>query len=83
MRDLLFLAREDEDAAAGPQELVDLDDVVLEEAARARVTSSVEIRTAAVSAAPVRGNRERAGAADCATCSRTRCTTQRAGSSCR
>ena len=58
VRDLLFLAREDEDAATAPQELVDLDDVVLEEAARARATSSVEIRTAAVSAAPVRGNRE-------------------------
>jgi signal transduction histidine kinase len=58
VRDLLFLAREDEDVAAAPQELVDLDDVVLEEAARARATSSVEIRTAAVSAAPVRGNRE-------------------------
>ena len=58
VRDLLFLAREDEDAAVAPQELVDLDDVVLEEAARARATSSVEIRTAAVSAAPVRGNRE-------------------------
>jgi signal transduction histidine kinase len=58
VRDLLFLAREDEDAAVAPQELVDLDDVVLEEAARARATSSVEIRTSAVSAAPVRGNRE-------------------------
>jgi len=58
VRDLLFLAREDEDASVAPQELVDLDDVVLEEAARARVSSSVEIRTVAVSAAPVRGNRE-------------------------
>lgn len=58
VRDLLFLAREDEDAAAAPQELVDLDDVVLEEAARVRATTSVEIRTVEVSAAPVRGNRE-------------------------
>jgi signal transduction histidine kinase len=58
VRDLLFLAHEDEDAAMSPQELIDLDDVVLEEAARARATSSVEILTAAVSAAPVRGHRE-------------------------
>ncbi len=59
VRDLLFLAREDE----GPtqptaDELVDLDDVVLEEAARIRVGSRVPIGTGGVSAAPVRGSRE-------------------------
>jgi signal transduction histidine kinase len=58
VRDLLFLAREDEEPAAVPTEMVDLDDVVLEEAARARSTAYVEIRTTAVSAAPVRGSRE-------------------------
>ena len=59
VRDLLFLAREDENpvqpSAGG---LVDLDDVVLEEVARIRVGSRVPIGTADVSAAPVRGIRE-------------------------
>ena len=56
VRDLLYLAREDEPAP--PALLVDLDDVVLEEAARARSASGVELSTGAVSAAPVRGSRE-------------------------
>ncbi len=59
VRDLLFLAREDErtpTSAAG--ELVDLDDVVLEEVARLRVGSRVPIDSGHVSAAPVRGSRE-------------------------
>jgi signal transduction histidine kinase len=59
VHDLLFLAREDErPTGERPTELVDLDDVVLEEAARARVGSSRQIDTSAVSAAPVRGSRE-------------------------
>ena len=39
-------------------ELFDLDDVILEEAARLRLSSRVEIATSGVSAAPVRGARE-------------------------
>jgi signal transduction histidine kinase len=57
VRDLLFLAR----ASEGDERLdalVDLDDVVLEEAARARSTTSVQVLTSSVSAAPVRGSRE-------------------------
>ena len=59
VRDLLFLAREDEgQTQPTADELVDLDDVVLEEAARIRVGSRVPIGTGGVSAAPVRGSRE-------------------------
>lgn len=59
VRDLLFLAREDEGQTADPlDELVDLDDIVLEEAARARVGTPTTIDTSQVSAAPLRGNRE-------------------------
>jgi signal transduction histidine kinase len=58
VRDLLFLAREDQDAGAVPRGMVDLDDVVLEEATRVRATAYVLIETTAVSAAPVRGSRE-------------------------
>lgn len=59
VRDLLFLAREDAvGAVRRPDELVDLDDVVLEEAARLRAFARVPIDTARVSAAPVRGSRE-------------------------
>ena len=61
VRDLLFLAREDEGAGrvvGGVVELVDLDDVVLEEAARVRSASRVEVSTRSVSAAPVRGSRD-------------------------
>ena len=59
VRDLLFLAREDEHPARPTaDELVDLDDVVLEEVARIRVGSRVSIGTGGVSAAPVRGSRE-------------------------
>ena len=57
VRDLLFLAR----ATDGDERLdglVDLDDVVLEEAARARSTTSVQVLTSSVSAAPVRGSRD-------------------------
>jgi len=61
VRDLLFLARDDGGAGRVPAEqveLVDLDDVVLEEAARVRSATRVEVSTAAVSAAPVRGSRD-------------------------
>jgi signal transduction histidine kinase len=59
VRDLLFLARDDEEPGnESPHDLVDLDDVVLEEVARIRVGSRVPVGTAAVSAAPVRGSRE-------------------------
>ncbi len=59
VRDLLFLARDDErPGEESPHDLVDLDDVVLEEVARIRVGSRVPVETAGVSAAPVRGSRE-------------------------
>jgi signal transduction histidine kinase len=57
VRDLLFLAR----AEATPgrkDELVDLDDIVLEEAARLRLSTDARVDTSEVSAAPVRGNRD-------------------------
>lgn len=58
VRDLLFLAQQDERSSHGPPDiLVDLDDVVLEEAARLRAVGSVVVDTTAVSAAPVRGDR--------------------------
>ena len=56
VRDLLFLARDDRPDAA-PTALLDLDDVVLEEVARLRPGTGVEIDTSAVTAAPVRGHR--------------------------
>ncbi|MCW2834668.1 MAG: hypothetical protein JWN68_2621, partial [Nocardioides sp.] len=55
VRDLLFLARQDEGAVA--HGLVDLDDVVLEEARRLRSSARVEIDTSGVSAAPMTGSR--------------------------
>jgi signal transduction histidine kinase len=59
VRDLLFLATDDEGSTTGSLgDLVDLDDIVLEEAARARVGTTRPIDTSEVSAAPVRGNRE-------------------------
>lgn len=57
VRDLLFLAAADAGAPPAPAEQVDLDDVVLEEAVRARAAGSVRIDTTAVSAAPVHANR--------------------------
>jgi signal transduction histidine kinase len=58
VKDLLFLARTD--AAAGRPdalaELVDLDVVVLEEVARLRPTTGIDLDTSRVSAAPVRGS---------------------------
>ncbi|HET7734814.1 MAG TPA: HAMP domain-containing sensor histidine kinase, partial [Nocardioidaceae bacterium] len=62
VRDLLFLAQEDEQTRANvPTDLVDLDDVVLEEVARVRGGSSVVLDTSKVSGAPVRGSREQLG----------------------
>lgn len=59
VRDLLFLAQQDERGPHGaPDRLVDLDDVVLEEAARLRAVGSVVVDTTAVSAAPVPGDRQ-------------------------
>lgn len=59
VRDLLFLARQDEGQAT--RRLVDLDDVVLEEARRLRASARVEIDTSGVSAAPVSGARSDLG----------------------
>ena len=56
VRDLLFLARQD--SSATMTSLVDLDDIVLEEVARVRSTTSVEVDVKGVSAAPVRGRRD-------------------------
>ncbi len=57
VRDLLFLARHDEPQPL-PAELVDLDDVVWEEVSRLRPTTGLDVDTAGVSAAPVRGGRD-------------------------
>ena len=59
VRDLLFLARQDEGSAT--RRLFDLDDVVLEEARRLRASARVEIDTSGVSAAPVSGSRSDLG----------------------
>jgi signal transduction histidine kinase len=62
VRDLLFLARDDElSDAERPADLVDLDSVVLEEAARLRTSTALTVDTTGVSAAPVRGSREQLG----------------------
>ncbi|MEU8134590.1 sensor histidine kinase [Streptodolium elevatio] len=58
VRDLLFLAREDEGGPPPRTLLFDLDDVVLEEAARLRSVTAVRVDTSRVSAAPVRGSRD-------------------------
>jgi len=54
--DLLLLARSDEAAPSPPSVPVDLDDLVLAEAARLRPAAGVRLDTSAVSAAPVLGN---------------------------
>ena len=56
VRDLLFLARTHDGSPAHRADLLDLDDVVLEEAARVRGTTTVDVTTSEVSAAPVRGD---------------------------
>ena len=57
VRDLLFLARDDHGQPGAPHSPIDLDDVVLDEAARLRSHCAVRIETAEVSAAPVLGDR--------------------------
>ncbi len=57
VQDLLFLAREDADSAPRSTAL-DLDDIVLEEVARIRGTSRVDVNTEGVSGAPMRGRRD-------------------------
>jgi signal transduction histidine kinase len=58
VRDLLFLAREDDAPRPSATAPVDLDDIVLEEAARLRALAEPEVDSGRVSAAPVRGHRE-------------------------
>ena len=57
VRDLLFLAASDAGASPAPACDLDLEDVVLEEAARARAGTAVELDTSHVSAAPVFANK--------------------------
>jgi len=56
VHDLLFLARDGVAPAATTLSLLDLDDLVFEECARARTMTTVRIETGGVSAAPVRGS---------------------------
>lgn len=58
VRDLLFLAREQDNRSSRGNEPLDLDDIVLQEAARCRTTAGVSINTSNVSGAPVRGSRD-------------------------
>src|SRR5262245_30171035 len=58
VRDLLFLARNDGEEAVRRIEPVDLDDIVLEEAARLRSTARIRVDASGVSAAPLCGNRD-------------------------
>jgi signal transduction histidine kinase len=61
VRDLLFLAAADEGAAPPSLGPVDVEDVVLEEVARARLGTRLRIDTGAVSAAPAHANRDDVG----------------------
>ncbi len=56
VRDLLQLARATDGAASRRHDLIDLDDLVLEEATRLRGTTTVPVDTHEVSAAPVYGD---------------------------
>jgi signal transduction histidine kinase len=56
VRDLLFLARSSDRTPPRLDRLVDLDDLVLEEAARLRPRTTVDLDTSAVSAGPVHGD---------------------------
>lgn len=58
VKDLLFLARSDEVASPAPSGPVDLDDVVLNEAARLRSYGRVRVDTSQVSAAFVEARRD-------------------------
>jgi signal transduction histidine kinase len=55
VRDLLFLARADAGVVRAPARPVDLDDIVLSEAARIRGAGKLRVDTGAVSAAAVQG----------------------------
>lgn len=57
VRDLLYLARE-HDQSGLPTEAVDLDDIVLQEVARIRTTTSIILDATTVSGAPVNGSRD-------------------------
>jgi signal transduction histidine kinase len=56
VEDLLFLARRDAEADSDRLDAVDLDDLVLSEAARLRERATLEVDTSGVAAARVRGN---------------------------
>jgi len=56
VRDLLYLAVEDGEHQRQTLVLLDLDDIVLEEAARVRPAAGVQVDTSEVSAAPVLGD---------------------------
>jgi signal transduction histidine kinase len=59
VRDLLFLAAADADSSTRPAAApLDLDELVLEEATRARVGTDLRIDTSGVSAAPASANRD-------------------------
>ncbi|MGI8889094.1 MAG: sensor histidine kinase [Nocardioidaceae bacterium] len=58
VRDLLFMARMEETQSVRQTGLLDLDDIVLEEVARARPAAQVLIQAERVSAAPMHGNGE-------------------------
>lgn len=58
LRDLLFLAREQEGVLPLRREPLDLDDIVLEEAARTRSGTGVCVDTSQVSAGPATGSRD-------------------------
>jgi signal transduction histidine kinase len=58
VRDLLFLARNGETPTPVPPTPVDLDDIVLDEAARLRAAARVRVDSSRVSAAPVYGSRD-------------------------
>lgn len=59
VRDLLFLARDEErPSSARPDDMVDLDHVVLDEVARVCSAARVVVDASRVSAAPVRGSRD-------------------------
>ncbi|MEV1289051.1 ATP-binding protein [Micromonospora sp. NPDC049679] len=58
VRDLLFLARADDATPRAPVRPVDLDDIVLSEAARIRGNGQVQVDTGGVSAAAVDGRRD-------------------------
>jgi signal transduction histidine kinase len=58
VRDLLFLARNDDTPGPRPAGPVDLDDIVLDEVIRLRAMTQVYVDTSRVSAAPLYGSRD-------------------------